>query len=205
MLVGADQRTRMLDGVTRAVAVKGYAWVTVADIVGIAGVSRRTFYEHFDDKQDCFLAAFEAGGELLRERITEAVIALGDAPWHEVLRVALTTHLETLAAEPELARTLKIEIFGAGPQAIELGRTVRDRFVELLQALNRIATDQDPEIGEVPEPIMRALVGGISQLIEWQVMRRGAETLTELIEPAVELATGVIEGARPGGLATVLS
>jgi AcrR family transcriptional regulator len=201
---GPTQRSRMLDAVTAAVARKGYAAVTVADVVAGAGVSRRTFYEHFADKEACFLAAFEAGGELLREQITAAVLELGEAPWSEVLRVALRAYVEALAGEPELVRTLKIEIFGAGPRAIVMGRTVRDRFVELLQALNGLASGQEPEIGEVPEPILRALVGGISQLVEWQIVTRGAETLGELAGPITELTFGVFEGARPGGWAADL-
>jgi AcrR family transcriptional regulator len=200
----SSQRARMLEAVTRSVATKGYAAVTVADVVGLAGVSRRTFYEHFTDKEDCFLAAFEAGGEVVRAQITAAVQDLEDTEWSAVLRVALATYLEVLACEPEFARTLKIDIFGAGPRAIEMGRTVRDRFVELLQALNRLAGAQDPEIGEVPELILRALVGGISQLVEWHILTRGAESLGELAGPITEMATGVIEGARPGGWATSL-
>jgi AcrR family transcriptional regulator len=201
----ASQRSRMLHAVTHAVATKGYAAVTVGDVVAGAGVSRRTFYEHFTDKEECFLAAFEAGGTVVRAEITAAVQDLGDAPWSEVLRVALAAYVAALSREPEFARTLKIEIFGAGPRAIEMGCSVRDRFVELLQALNGLASAQDPEIGEVPELILRALVGGVSQLVEWHILTRGAETLGELAEPIAELALGVIEGARPGGWAVSLS
>jgi len=55
------QNARMLHAMTRAVSEKGYAKVTVADIVALAGVSRRTFYEHFKDVEDCFVSAYEAG------------------------------------------------------------------------------------------------------------------------------------------------
>jgi AcrR family transcriptional regulator len=57
--VWANQRARMLDAMARAVATKGYARVSVADVVQLAGVSRRTFYEQFRDKEDCFLVAYD--------------------------------------------------------------------------------------------------------------------------------------------------
>ena len=64
-LVTKTQRERMLDAMARAVAAKGYAKVTVADVVALAGVSRRTFYEHFADKEQCFLATYVAATDIV--------------------------------------------------------------------------------------------------------------------------------------------
>ena len=69
---GASQRARMLDAISRAVAEKGYARVTVGDVVSMAGVSRRTFYEQFTDKEDCFLAAYATGTDALIREMGEA-------------------------------------------------------------------------------------------------------------------------------------
>ena len=71
-LVAASQRTRLLDAVGRAVADKGYSGATIDDIVRAAGVSKMTFYQHFRDKEDCFVAAYEAAGEELFERVRAA-------------------------------------------------------------------------------------------------------------------------------------
>src|SRR5215210_8448919 len=71
-LVAASQRTRLLEAAGRAVAEKGYGAATIDDIVRGAGVSKQTFYEHFADKLDCFLAAYEAASEELLERVREA-------------------------------------------------------------------------------------------------------------------------------------
>ena len=71
-VVEASQRTRLLEAVGRAVAERGYAAATIDDVVRRAGVSKKTFYEHFADKQDCFLAAYEAASEELLERVREA-------------------------------------------------------------------------------------------------------------------------------------
>src|SRR5215208_7384684 len=71
-LVAASQRTRLLEAVGRAVAEKGYAAATIDDIVRGAGVSKKTFYEHFQDKLDCFLAAYEAASDELYEHVRAA-------------------------------------------------------------------------------------------------------------------------------------
>src|SRR5215217_867026 len=68
-LVAASQRTRLLEAAGRAVADKGYAATTIDDFVRGAGVSKKTFYEHFDDKLDCFLAAYEAASDELYEHV----------------------------------------------------------------------------------------------------------------------------------------
>ena len=70
----ASQRARMLEAMAHAVAAKGYAATTVADVVGGAGVSRKTFYEHFQDKEDCFLAAFDAGVQVLVDTVERATL-----------------------------------------------------------------------------------------------------------------------------------
>ena len=71
-LVAASQRTRLLEAVGRAVADRGYAAATIDDIVRDAGVSKKTFYEHFTDKLDCFLAAYEAASDELLEHMRAA-------------------------------------------------------------------------------------------------------------------------------------
>ena len=71
-LVAASQRTRLLEAVGRAVAEKGYAAATIDDIVRGAGVSKKTFYEHFEDKLGCFLAAYEAASDELYEHVRAA-------------------------------------------------------------------------------------------------------------------------------------
>src|SRR5687767_14844110 len=71
-LVAASQRTRLLEAVGRAVADRGYAGATIDDIVRRAGVSKKTFYEHFRDKEHCFVAAYESASEELFQRVSAA-------------------------------------------------------------------------------------------------------------------------------------
>ena len=112
-LVVASQRTRLLEAVGRAVADKGYAGATIDDIVRGAGVSKKTFYEHFRDKEDCFLAAYEAAAGELFERVRAAQHEPGD--WLERARAGIRAYLRWLAGDPALARVFLIEVAAAGP------------------------------------------------------------------------------------------
>ena len=192
----ASQRARMLDGITRAVAHKGYSRVTVGDVVSEAAVSRRTFYEQFKDKEDCFLAAYATGTDALIKDMVAASLAVGpDAHWREVLKVAIDAYVGMLAADPEFARTFLVDVLGAGPAAVELRRQVYEQFVEQYVVLARLAARQQPEIGEVPEIYLRALVGGIGELVQQHVLTKDARTLPELAPILVQLVTAVIQGA----------
>src|ERR1700733_14909378 len=102
-VVREAQRARMLAAMVQAVADKGYARVAVADVIERAGVSRKTFYEQFANKEDCFLAAYDAGVDRLLAAIDETVKA--PAPdWLGAARRAVEVYLETMAASPPFAR-----------------------------------------------------------------------------------------------------
>src|SRR5918997_5995814 len=130
-VVAASQRTRLLEAVGRAVADKGYAGATIDDIVRGAGVSKKTFYEHFRDKLDCFLAAYEAASDELLARLREAQAAREG--WLERTRAGIAAYLRWLAAEPALARVFLIEVAAAGPVAAERRERIRDRYADLLR------------------------------------------------------------------------
>jgi len=192
----ASQRARMLDAITRAVAYKGYSRVTVGDVVSEAAVSRRTFYEQFKDKEDCFLAAYATGTEALIADMVEAALTVGpDADWREVLQVAIDSYVRGLAGDPEFARTFLVDVLGAGPAAVELRVRVYEQFVQQYVILARRAARQHEEIGEVPEVYLRALVGGIGELVQQHLLTKDAKTLPELAPVLVQLVTAVIQGA----------
>src|SRR3954462_11667560 len=159
----ASQRERMTDAMALAVARKGYAAATVGDVVAGAGVSRKTFYEHFRDKEECFLAAFDAGVDALLAAI---VAAEPTRPgWLETLRARVRAYLVTLAARPEFARTFMIEVFAAGPRAIERRAQVHERFAHLIPALSAQGGRASPELPGVPAPIWPAAVGALNELV----------------------------------------
>jgi AcrR family transcriptional regulator len=120
--VMASQRGRLLDAIAHVVAEKGYGAATVAGVIERAGVSRKTFYEHFRDKETCFLAAYDAGVEILIATMRDAG---GD------VRAQVRAYLNTLAAEPAFATTFLTEVLAAGPQALERRDAVLDAFASL--------------------------------------------------------------------------
>ena len=191
--VTASQRARMLDAVVRAVAERGYAPVTVADVVARAGVSRRTFYEHFDDKQGCFLEAYRTGVEALIGRILARTAEIPDAEWRTKLRVGLEAYTAELAAQPEFARTLMIDVLGAGTEAVEVRQRLARLWVRVFHGLGEQAAAQDPSIVPAPDIFLRALVGGIAELVQQHILASGAETLSELTPDLLRVAETVIE------------
>jgi AcrR family transcriptional regulator len=190
-----SQRARMLDAITRAVADKSYARVTVSDIVALASVSRRTFYEQFEDKEDCLLAAAAAGTAGVLTGIAESAQAVGaDANWQEILAAGTEAYVSTLAANPHFTRTFLVDIPGTSPRAIQLRRDLRDRFVQLYTYVAQRAAAEDADLGEVPEVYLRALVGGTAELIHQHVLTEDPETIGDLAPVLIEFVTAVIHG-----------
>jgi AcrR family transcriptional regulator len=163
----SSQRGRLLDAIADVVAEKGYGRTTVADVVSAAGVSRKTFYEHFAGKEECFLAAYEAGVDLLVARLEEAE-ASHDA-WPDRVRAGVRAYLDTLRFEPAFARTFLLEIQAAGPRALELRARVHRRFRARLADLHRrFGVEAGGDREQPPEALLLALVGGIDEVCtEW--------------------------------------
>src|SRR5438105_4031485 len=87
-------RERLLEGLAQAIARRGFAQTTIADIVAQARVSKRTFYEHFSDRDECFLAAYAEGSTLILDAIAQAVDPA--APWERQIRAAVQAYLASL-------------------------------------------------------------------------------------------------------------
>ena len=122
-VVAASQRGRLIDAIAHVVAAKGYGPSTVADVIEHAGVSRKTFYEHFRDKETCFLAAYDTGVEVLLATMRAGQGARG----------RVRAYLGLLAAEPAFARTFLIAVAAAGPRALRRRREVHDAFAAFLR------------------------------------------------------------------------
>lgn len=192
-VVWESQRERLLEAMAATVAVKGYAHAAVADVIEHAGVSRKTFYEHFVNKEQCFLAAYDAGVDLLLGAIEEAIDAAGSDPF---LAAAAGTrsYLEWLAANPAFARTFLIEVLGAGPDALERRTAVHERFADLLAAVYDVARLGLGELPPRPRHIFRACVGAINELITDHMLRLGPDGLTELAEAVLDVEMSLLVG-----------
>ena len=190
----ASQRGRMLGAMADAVAEKGYASTTVADVVAGAGVSRKTFYEHFRDKEECFLAAYDTGVDLVLDAIVAARPETGDGSWIALMRARARAYLGTLAANPAFARTFLIEVFAAGPRALDRRAEVLQRFAQLFRDLHTDARREFPDLQPVPDPIYVAAVGAINELVS-DVTREGRTAdLPELEETLLFLQVALFAG-----------
>jgi len=181
-VVEASQRTRLLEAVGRAVAERGYAAATIDDVVGRAGVSKKTFYDHFADKQDCFLAAYEAASEELLRRVAEAQES--DLDWRERTRAGIAAYLRWLAGDPALARVYLVEVAAAGPVALERRERLRDRYAELM--LERGAPR------ELSAEIRHAVVAAADDVVVRHIRAHGAERLPELEPVLLYLQTALL-------------
>ena len=185
--VERSQRERLLHAATAAVAEHGYVATSVAEILRRAGVSRATFYAMFSDKQDCFVAAYRAHAELVVTLMEQAVASLADADPLDRLDLLLRVYLEGLRTMPDLARVFLVEVYAAGPEAIEQRRASLERFVDLVADSHR---GREGLLGTAPEQRFAAefLVGAVSSMVTNLVAAGDVEGLARLHEPIMALA-----------------
>ena len=187
----AGHRARITGGLAAAIAEKGYAAVTIADVVRLARVSKRTFYEHFADKEACFVALYaETSDELLELIAAAAAKAAGS--WDERLGAAARAYFERVAAEPELIRAALLEIQAAGPRARELRRDVQRRYAELLRTLSIAAAAEEDGIRALSPALATAVVGGLNELMLESAEAGQAARMGELAAAATELIRAVL-------------
>jgi AcrR family transcriptional regulator len=192
----ASQRQRMLEAMAETVAAKGYAGTTVGDVVAGAGVSRKTFYEHFADKEECFLAAFDSGVDALLGAIAAAQPV--DATRMGLVRARVRAYLTTLAARPAFARTFLIEVFAAGPRALERRQRVHARFEEFLKGLHAEARLEFPDLPEVRDVVWVAAVGALNEVVSQHLHEGRIEELPALEDTLVEIQAALL-GVPVGG------
>jgi AcrR family transcriptional regulator len=193
--VAASQRERMLDAISHVVAAKGFRGATVADVIARAGVSRRTFYEQFDDLEACFLAAYERGMQGLFAAIRQALRDAPDDDWRARTRRAVHAYLQALAAAPELTWSFSIESLGAGAKTLERRGWVLDQWVAQWRALQTLRERADPASPRVSDSRLLALVGGIEELVRDCLRRRGADALPRLAAPVTDFALAALGGS----------
>lgn len=180
-----EHRSRLLEGMARAVAQKGYAATTIADIVREASVSRRTFYEHFDGKAECLVALYEAASHNALKVLRGALDPTH--PWQTQVEQALGAYLQGLASNPVLLRTLYVEILGLGPEGLASRRRVnRELAGFMLEVVNGPGAK-----GPLPEQMAMVVVGGINELVLECIEQDRVGQLPELVGPAAQLVRAV--------------
>jgi AcrR family transcriptional regulator len=166
-LTAASQRQRLLYGLTSCVAERGFAPTTIEAITTRAGVSKKTFYEHFPNKLACFLAAYDLGAEALFSAIVTAAVDASNsgADARERLRLALRAGLAFLVTEQPYARTFLVEILPLGPEAIRHRERTHDVFIKTIREWHQQARVEHPEWPIVPDFAYAAAVATMYGMI----------------------------------------
>jgi AcrR family transcriptional regulator len=191
--VSASQRGRLLVAMADVVAERGYAPTTVADVIKAAGVSRRTFYEHFADKEACFLAAYQYGVEVLGEQLRER-FEQGQG-WRERVEAVLDTFLVALASEPGFARAFLIEIWAAGPAAYELHVEIIEQFHALLRAVHEQARAEQPGVVPVSDTVIAAVAGGIARVATLELLAGRGQQLPQRKPELMRFGLALLAGS----------
>jgi AcrR family transcriptional regulator len=187
------QRSRMLGAAVEAVEDVGYARMTVAQVISRARVSRKTFYDVFTDREDCFLAAFEQALGQARAIAKDAYVQ--ESSWREGVRAALARLLMFMDEEPGLAKLCIVEALGAGERVLDRRAGVLDELAEVIDR-GRAATNATRE---PPEVTAEGVVGAIFAVLHTRVLEHGDQPLTDLLGSLMSMIVLPYLGARAAG------
>jgi AcrR family transcriptional regulator len=158
-----------------AVAARGYLATTVADVLAASGVSRRTFYEHFRDKEDCFVQACEAILAQITARVADAYAR--PVRWPEKIHAGLAALLAFIGREPAFAKLALVESLAAGPRALEV-------YVGAIQGFRRFfeaGREHSPYASELTDNVSQAVVSGIAGVLYDLVVAGAGDSAPELL------------------------
>lgn len=177
--VAEQQRNRILAATVDVVADRGYPDTRVVDIIRAAGVSRKTFYELFDDKEECFLAAFDVAAGLLLKVTRTRFEASMQVPWAERVTMGLAGFLTLLAERPSAAKFCLVEVLAAGPKALARRDAAMRRFTEFIEA------GRGETATELPPITSLALVGGVYELLYSEILHGATAQLPDRLPELV--------------------
>ncbi len=195
--MATNQRQRLLEGMIDAIGAKGYAASTVSDVIKRAGVSRKAFYEHFANKEECFLAAYDSIAAIGQRAIAETFRRAEGLPDGVERRAG---ELFELAIErPAALRVLMVEIGAAGPAGIERREQLAAGYEDFLR--ESLGLPAGP--GPIPNPVLRGVVGGLLHVLYGHLRRGRAHAAAQARPGAGAVGDLLLAGAggddEPGG------
>jgi AcrR family transcriptional regulator len=163
--VAAHQRERLFEAMIDVVEEQGFVATTISDLVKRAGVSRRSFYEHFENKEECLLATYDS----LVERLTQRIAAGYElqAPWLEQIEAMVCAIFDAASDRPDAARLVSVEMGAAGPIGIERWARDADQLARFVRGVLKRA----PGEGTIPDPVARAIVGALRTILYARLKR----------------------------------
>ncbi|MFI5027973.1 MAG: TetR/AcrR family transcriptional regulator, partial [Solirubrobacterales bacterium] len=169
--VTESQRQRILQAMIEVVSERGYPETRVVDVIGVAGVSRKTFYELFTSREDCFLATYDVLLATLLGDTAKGFESKPGAPWAERIAAGLGALLDDLAEHPDEARFAIVEVLAAGPKALARRDAALRQFTGFLDA-GRAETSV-----ELPGITSLSIAGGINELLYSEILHGAASRL----------------------------
>lgn len=188
----AAQRARLFYAMTECIARKGFARTSVEDVLKIAKVSRRTFYQLFRDKEACYLSLFERAHESLVQAVLDS--QQGATTWQQHLECSHRAYLEFFVDHPKLARTLLVEVIAAGPNALRQRARYHARFTRLQRNLYGIRRKEYPSLPDLPDEAFSVLIAGIDDLVA-RYVREGRSKSLQKLEATVLYLVSAVHGA----------
>jgi AcrR family transcriptional regulator len=183
--VVSNQRERLLDAMANVVAEKGYPATRVVDITDYAGVSRKTFYEQFSDKEDCFLAAYDEITGLLMASMARRLAAVADDSWEAKVGALLGEFLRFLAAEPAFARMCIVGVLGSGPRGLARRDAAIEAFYPIVDQVPRSLPGSEKWLSPITPQFV---TGGIFEVVYAAIRRGEIATLPDLEADLTRLA-----------------
>jgi AcrR family transcriptional regulator len=184
-----SQRVQLLDAMAKCVAENGYPATAAEDVAARALVPVETFYEHFADTEACFLAAYDLGMGVLGAAVSDG-IGSPDRPPLARFEGLLCSYLDLLADEPAFARTFLIEVYAAGPRALQRRLEALRNFALLI---GEIFEPAPGERGGLDPFACEALVGAVSSIVMTRVAAARFDQLAELREPILDLVQRLLQ------------
>ena len=194
-LIRAIQRERLIVAMLNAAAELGYLETNVQDVIDRAGVSRPTFYEHFSNKEDCFLAAFDVSAQRLRKMVDAAARQGGDV-WRDRVRLGLEALLRFAAREPDTARTMVVEARAASVAAVRRRVELMDEFAKCLQMQTK---ELLPKAGSQGAVTASGIVGGVESLLYSRLCKQEYDQLEALLPSLMYFVVLPYEGHEAAG------
>jgi AcrR family transcriptional regulator len=189
------QRGRLFEAAAAVFARVGYADASAEAISREAGMSKATFYEHFDNKEECILALFDAAVEETQRVMAEAAMAAGEDPVRR-LRAGIAAFLEQVATHPNEAQTLLVEIIGAGPRAAERRDRILGSFADVVTAENE-ALARTGQLSRLASPHDAfAIVGAVAELASRQLRLGVPRDIRELESTIERMILGLLSRAE---------
>jgi AcrR family transcriptional regulator len=178
------QRVRVLAAMAEVAAERGAGAASVAHVVARAGVSRRTFYDLFEDREDCFLAAFDEA--LAQAAATVLPEFQSQGRWREQIRAALLALLVFFEEQPASARLCVVEALAAGPRALERRAEVIN---VLVSAVDEGRVERPARVPEPPPLAAEGAVGAVLAVVHGRLLSGGREPLASLLS---ELMSAIV-------------